>query len=362
MLSYLTRKQKSEPGDGDNALSAAILLVLGRLSLQSGDLLNILSFFNPNYIPVDMLHNGAVRAFTVTCSGQDGRPLDPWHTPIKELFEVLKMPTDLHRALGKLQSLSVIEKPLCEGDTVPFIRFHPLCGIPSSSWLYPDELPYWIEAAATIVLGALEKGLEEAGGKICARSYRLRPHVLSVLKHMKTDPIREYQPFFSHILAELGAFLRSFCDYSEALDMFQLAAFASTNDRNIGPNDPYTLHLQEQHANLCVNLGQYETAVTIHSEVLQKRKKLLGCFHPDTIRAYCNIATLSAARGRYEESAKSFRWAELLMRCLSMKRMCPRPFELSYIPEGLALALWRLGQDRKAQRLLEGALRYGRRP
>jgi len=47
---------------------------------------------------------------------------------------------------------------------------------------------------------------------------------------------------------------------------------------------------------------------------------------------------------------------ELLMRCSSVKRLFPSSFELSYIREGLALVLWRLGQDRKAQRLREGVL------
>jgi len=229
-------------------------------------------------IPIDILCGASPQAFTSTYPDLDERPSNLWTIPIQNIFELLKEPIDLHRALGELHSFSVIEKLSCKGDTEPFIRFHPLCGILSSSGIHRLELPSWIEAATTIMFGALQKVLEEASGKISSRSYRLRPHVFALLKHMKADPECFYQPFFSRMLYKLGCHLRDIGDYPEAVDMLHLADTANRNGYH-GHDHPHTLRIQEQRADLCGQMGDYTNAATMHNEVLQKRKKLLGRLH-----------------------------------------------------------------------------------
>jgi len=303
-------------------------------------LAELLSFFVPQSIAISILTEGP-------------DDLIQWPSPMREVLNMFKNPAELDSAISALESLSIIRRSQSGSIAEPVIEFHGLFHAVVRFRVHHNSFHLWLQLGATILSRALKN---EAGCDARTWTTKYQLHVLSVLKHLKTDPKRVYQPFFSIVLSDLGLRLRDFYRYAEAVDMLHLAAVASTNDVCYGPDHPHTLALQEQYANLCAKIGQYGAAGTAYNQVQQKRGKLLGWLHPDTVRACCNIATLLGSQGRYEDSAKMFWKAELLMRCSSMKRPHPSSHDLSCIREGRALALWRLGQDRKAKRLLEGVL------
>ncbi|GFV63091.1 uncharacterized protein TNCV_2461641 [Trichonephila clavipes] len=53
--------------------------------------------------------------------------------------------------------------------------------------------------------------------------------------------------------------------------------------------------------------GKYNTALNAYTEVLNKRKAILGIDHPDTLRTHYNIALVLEKRGNYSEALKILR-------------------------------------------------------
>ncbi|GFT52243.1 kinesin light chain [Trichonephila clavipes] len=75
----------------------------------------------------------------------------------------------------------------------------------------------------------------------------------------------------------------------------------------LGIDHPDTLRTQHNMAVILSRQGKYDAALNAYTEVLNKREVVLGHDHPDTLRTRYNIALVLEKRGNYSEALKILR-------------------------------------------------------
>ena len=71
-----------------------------------------------------------------------------------------------------------------------------------------------------------------------------------------------------------------------------------------GEDHPDTLAVKTRLGSLYLKQGREEEAESVHFEVLETRKRILGEDHPDTVASMHNLALVYADQARYAEAER----------------------------------------------------------
>jgi hypothetical protein len=101
----------------------------------------------------------------------------------------------------------------------------------------------------------------------------------------------------------LGPLYRELGRPKDALPLFEEAERIAR--RTLGEESPSTLSYKHNRALSCADLGRWDEALGHFSEVLAKRRKILGDRHLTTLKTECGIAGILQARAQGRESNPS---------------------------------------------------------
>ncbi|KAJ3035325.1 hypothetical protein HDV00_004053 [Rhizophlyctis rosea] len=101
-----------------------------------------------------------------------------------------------------------------------------------------------------------------------------------------------------------GEMLRNLTDMYEKRGMTEDALSLSFDHRQkpLTVEDPRAVHVMDDLAELYSRQGRYEQAEPLYIDALERRRRLLGEDHPDTLKSWTGLAQAYAKQGKYEES------------------------------------------------------------
>jgi hypothetical protein len=119
---------------------------------NTSDLLKVLSFFDPESIPLDMITQGA----EVTLGKITREPQHEFNQPqLKTLLALILSPVDLHDAITQLQKRSLVKHQRSIETSV--LRIHDLTKIMVQSTMKDSSDRKWFKFAVELACGAFKR-------------------------------------------------------------------------------------------------------------------------------------------------------------------------------------------------------------
>jgi tetratricopeptide (TPR) repeat protein len=290
---------------------------------ESYNVLRILSFLDPEDIPLAMLTDGArtldppppgnsqrgSSAITsITEQNHDPRP--PQHRPspqptdlspeLRTLVPFLLSPIAFPKALHKLQSLSLVER--LSRDRQSSLRIHDLVHFMAREHVKRcSAYQAWLESTVFLVCSALKHVENPQSPSRWPECEKLMPHVRSL------SYVTGGQGVNLELLAadvHLARYLNSRGRYSDAQRLCEhsLAGFR----KELGDKHKYTLQAFYCLAQIYFNQGRSTDAEAAFKHVLavENLKEELGAEHEDTLWPTHELGQVYTFQGRHEEAEK----------------------------------------------------------
>src|ERR1700722_1087377 len=339
----------------ERSVAATFSRQFDKLNAESpdvGNLLKLLSFLDPENIPVGMIVDGAEEWSRLQDEGSRSQtaiprisnPHDPspskfhtilrkvremkrkrWHSRKEDLTEnrmddatetplvstgfyslitLITSPLNFQTALQKLQSLSLIERR-SDGGT-------------SSLWMHDliefmmqdatrKEQTYrdWLQLSVSLVCGAFEL-IEDIGSpEAWEECEKFIPHLRSLDKTW--DNAHGVNLKLSRANVRIALYMERRGRYHEAEALLQRTL--SSCERDLGADRLATLDSMDGLARVYDSQGRYDEAVTLFQRALAGYEKHLGVNHRKTLTSVDNLARVHSSQGWYEEAEELFRRA-----------------------------------------------------
>ncbi|KAJ5827849.1 hypothetical protein N7447_004612 [Penicillium robsamsonii] len=306
-----------------------------RIRQSAADLLSLMSFFDWQGIPEDLLR---VQDIDRNC-GTLGSPQDIRDMSSDEDTDYSSEPDvddDFESDIAILRDYSFITS----GGDIMMFTMHRLVQLTVRTWLrtYGQE-EEWKECFIKNLYGEFPTGQYENWG----RCRSLFPHVRSAMLHQpkSQDSLRNWAA-----LLYKGAWYATECgSISVAEDM---AAMSRKQRMKIcGAEDEDTLHSTAMLGVAYRLQGRWEEAEQLELQVMETSKTKLGEDHPDTLTSMANLASTLWNQGRWEEAEQLF---IQVMETSKTKLGAAHPDMLTSMAN-LASTLWNQGRWEEAEQL-----------
>jgi tetratricopeptide (TPR) repeat protein len=315
------------------SVAVAFTILFEELERQypdSSNLLKVLSFLDPEHIPLKMINDGAdklqlqspsepshldvtshepkfrqslLHKFKTRWHRRKGQPMGlSIMTPkLESLIALIGAPVQLQSAIQQLLHSSLVTSTdTSEPNTdTSALRIHDLIKLMIQESVRRDNTHYlWFHVAAALVCGAFQCIEDPTSYRCWAQCETLNPHIHSLTMW---DDANEFGNSELH-QANIGIaeYFSSRGRYGEAEVLFRRAL--TRNEKLYGPKHPDTLCTIESLATTCYLQGQHHEAELLQSRVLASRERALGPEHADTLVALDNLAITYYLQGRYKEA------------------------------------------------------------
>jgi tetratricopeptide (TPR) repeat protein len=317
----------------EKSVGATFTALLDDLERQSPDvtnLLKVLSFFDPESIPLDMITQGAnalsLPLIPSTAMSSDGvtsrktvslfrrillrrtkqkhsESVDVADRPqLKPLLHLILSPVQLQNAIMQLQNRSLV-KQIRSADT-SVLHIHDLIKIMVQASLTNSGTDReWFDIAVDLAWSAFQLVEDPESYKCWPRCAVFTPHF-----HLLTMQGEIYGSQSMPILKanwKIARYLWSSGRYKEAETL--LGRTLATSEKQLGVEHPDTLGIMHQLAVVYRGQGRYEEAEIQYKHVLALREKRLGLGHPDTLHTMHNLAVVYHFQGRYSEAETQYK-------------------------------------------------------
>jgi hypothetical protein len=194
--------------------------------------------------------------------------------------------------------------PLALADTVAALRRYSLIRVVADG-LYIHRLLQTVVRTtldsdaehmwATIAVRLVRAGFPSQSDKVASwpETQRLLPHVLAVADHGRRLDVEP--AVWLWLLHQAAAYQRSRGQYRQALTLHTQAL--EGRRRVLGDDHPDTLQSMNNVAELRRKVGDRHGAHDLHSQALAARRRVLGDDHPDTLRSMNDLAGTRRALG-----------------------------------------------------------------
>jgi tetratricopeptide (TPR) repeat protein len=339
---------------------------LNQQSHNIGNLLKLLSFLDPENIPVGMVVDGAKARLqprpekapsqpkrTVLVKLKEWRARKKSHTKgdadiattthltpeFDSLIALILSPIEFQTAIQKLQSLSLVEHRSHNGnsslwihDLIQFmVREHARKDGSYESWLQSSwslvyavylliddpTLPQWWGDCERLVPHL--QSLRDAWGDFGGTNFELTQAIIKIAKYFqKRGRYDEAEALSMEVFEEMekhrGAdHPNTFSSMNDLASVFQLQGrygeaeamhkrAVEGLEKHLGTNHLETLLSVNNLACVYEAQGRYGEAATLLKRALEGKEKHLGTNHPDTLKSVNNLAMVYSSQERYDEA------------------------------------------------------------
>jgi tetratricopeptide (TPR) repeat protein len=265
----------------------------------SGNLLKVLSFFDPESIPLHMIVEGA-KDLRLSSASHPSFPSIVIVSPMLEpLITLLCSSTQRREAISQLCHDSLVKCESTQGTST--LRIHDLVQfLIQEITRRDDRQSHWFHIAVGLACGAFRRVDDPASYKCWAQCEMLSPHIRSLSKWSDEYDIQDTELGRANI--GIARYMSSRGRYGEAEALFRCEMEGSAKLR--GPEHPDTLKIAEELAMVYSQQGRYNEAQTLLEQTLANRVENLGSRHLDTLGTVHNLALTYQSRGRYKEAEK----------------------------------------------------------
>ncbi|KAI9854314.1 MAG: hypothetical protein M1824_000407 [Vezdaea acicularis] len=311
---------------------------LDRLHPETSSLLKILSFLDPEGIPVDMIVEGAKTllqqpssTMLLDNSAQASRSVTRLahifkrkqrkrQTPISlsengssqksdiscdpiiwsRLEALAQTPIQLQKAIQQLQNHSLVEH-LLDVNT-PILRLHDLIQFMVQQRVKVErtENENFI-LATTVVCNAFQKVRNPESSKSWVQCEMYIPHIQSLLARDSVHGQNALRLFWAG--ADIARYMGVRGRFEEAANILKRTLEGC--ERQLGPDREDTLRMRHALGNLLMNQGQYAEAEELFRRVLKRREEI-DSDSPDTLRAMGGLASAHVAQGQCLEAEQLY--------------------------------------------------------
>jgi len=276
---------------------ATFMPALNRISQTAPDaltLLRILSFCDPENIPISILKQGCGALYR---GDRRDRPIASAVNELEAVIGLFQSSTRLSKAIQEIRRLSLAVFTLEGSEGI--VRIHDLVQLLLRSKLIAAaEREQWLEMVICIVC----KAFDEIGDRRSPRNWIRCGQFISHIEFMK-DFAEQYGLRNATLLnASTWAAI-----YFEECGLYQKAAsmHAQTWDQKkavLGEEHPDTLTSMANLASTYRKQGRWKEAEELGVGVIETMKRVLGEEHPDTLTSMANLALTYLNQGRWKES------------------------------------------------------------
>lgn len=338
-----------------NSVVATFTLQLKSLAQHSPDVSNLmmmLSFFDPENIPLQMLITGAdilvqrlselgnptsfashikvvsltrtpkkTLAQTVTKRWRQLRSSISTHThiapsstasqgawtrsppaefaPLRSLIALIKSPVRLHGAIRKLQDLSLVGYRYIHATSKPALHIHDLV-----QWMIQEKAKtdgqesIWLEHVVALVCGLFQNVEDTASPNYWAECEMLSPHIQNLM--VQHDPHVVNSLDLAHANTRVADYLSSRGRYNEAEMLYDKVL--NNQAQVLVPTHRDHIKTMERLANNHILQTKYDTAGRILRHVLAVNERELGPNHLETLQNVHNLADVCMRAGSHSEA------------------------------------------------------------
>jgi tetratricopeptide (TPR) repeat protein len=290
------------------------------------DLLKVLSFLDPECIPLSMITQGAEAMLSLEVPSDSvslGTSRSPgifssllrkikkkpkkspplvqdsslFRPKSRKLLDLILSPIELHDAILLLQNRSLLQHKR-EADA-SVLRMHDLNNIMvQSDAMQSGDGREWFEFAAALVCSAFERVEDPESYECWAACEEFIPHLQLLTKRNETFGNQNFSIMTSNM--GVATYLRSCGRYSAAETLYR--RILVVRRETLGAQHPDTVDTMNSLAVVYEEQGRYDDAETLLKRVLAVREKKLGPEHPDTLRAMNDLAVIYECQGRYKQA------------------------------------------------------------
>jgi tetratricopeptide (TPR) repeat protein len=276
------------------------------------NLLKVLSYLDPECIPLKMITQGAeVMSSLPSATSRRPKFLSLLLHKIKKqrresslvpsqserLLALIQSSVDLHDTIMQLQNRSLVQHQ--RGTDGSVLRIHDLTNmmVHDNTRRSGEEFE-WLEFAAALACGAFQHVEDPTSYKCWAECEMFLPHFQ--LLTMRNE-IHGNQNL-SVMTANMGiaGYLWSCGRYSEAANLYKKVL--AVMEEKLGAKHLDTLTTMDNLALVYESQGCYNKAETLCKQVLPVREEKLGAGHPSTLLTTHNLANVYQSQGRYNKA------------------------------------------------------------
>jgi tetratricopeptide (TPR) repeat protein len=254
---------------------------------SAADLLSLMSFFNPQGIPVSVL-----RRHSLDAAAGNNNTIEKNDSSESEDDSEFEDDIDMLRAYS-LMTLTA-GSDMCE--------MHPLVPHCTRVWLLSfNEVERWRRRFLWLMAREFPTGTYENRTKC----QTLLPHIEPIFGHEPAD--EGLLEDWAQVLNNAVGYMITKGSYQEAESMAIKAV--RTCERIQGQDGLDTLSTMNNLASALRYLGKYEAAEEMNRRVLEGREKVLGKEHPDTLTSVSNLALVLQCLWKYDAAEEMNRRA-----------------------------------------------------
>lgn len=313
-LGKLIRWENKLSNYEQKSIAATFATQLEKLKSQSPDfsnLLTVLSFFDPESIPLHIIIKGAeeLRSQSASSSNLPGTiPINGStridSAQLEALTTLICSPVGFHEAILQLQRLCLVG--YCRKSDTSVLRIHDLIQIAIQESARREKTHYgWFHVATALSCNAFRQVKDPSSSECWAQCEMISPHIHSLTKW--NDEHGAGNSELDKANTMIAKYLRSRWRYSEAEMLYRQVLI--NREKLLELEDRDTLRTVEGLAITLQEQGQYDEAETLYGRVLEGFTKHLGLNHRDTLLQVENLAAVYCKQGRYNEAETQYRRA-----------------------------------------------------
>jgi tetratricopeptide (TPR) repeat protein len=347
-----------------------------------GNLLKVLSFLDPESIPLNMITEGAESSQLQSASSSNVIAASPkqkpsllhkfkmaWHrqrgepTTLRDgpdnatsppfvnvspesLIDLLCSPVQLQRAIQHLHSRSLVGYESNGDESV--LRIHDLIQLTIQESTSEDADHHWFHVAVELVCSGFRQIDDPWSYTSWAQCDVFAPHIQSLTKWDIEHSVGNSDLDDANI--RIATYLRSRGRYGEAETL--LVRVLAKKEKVLGPEHLDTSLVVDNLADVYRRQGRYNEAEILFRQALASREKLLGLEHTDTLRTLHGLAGVHRRQKHYKDAEPMY------LRAIEGREKCQGPDHMDTLDtvEGLANLYADQGEYGKAEILYKRVL------
>ncbi|KAF7969716.1 hypothetical protein HWV62_26118 [Athelia sp. TMB] len=283
-----------------------LLQNLSEISADASHLLNVLAFFDPDNIPLDILDQvtrSLWKRFKMLLSDYYHGSARGIRAKTQSVVELFGSKPALQEALNNFEDLSLAH-PLSGSGELPPLHIHDLVQlvlINQSTFAGQAEEYHAVAVALlTSAFNVESQTIDLGSPQSWARCERFVPHLISLQNHSPVQILPGVQ--FMNMCQDIARYFqkRGRFDEAEAL----LTRVLAQREEASGRDHPDTLTTVHFLARLFMDRMDYVKSATLYKRALAGRKKQLGKDHLDTLMTAHDLAVLHNCRHEFDQAAE----------------------------------------------------------
>jgi tetratricopeptide (TPR) repeat protein len=275
---------------------------LARRSPDASNLLNFLSFLDPESISLDIITQGAETVSSCHSLHPTTSEL-PRSPDVSSLLALIRSPIGLPSAITQLQSRSLVKRQ--DGGTTSTLYMHDLV-----QYMVQENVKtcggarHWFKFAVELTSGAFAPVKDPQLPQYWTQCESFLSHIRSLTARQETYGSRKTWNSLMADNERISGYLYSRGRYNEAEEL--LGSVLASKQHVLGPQHMDTLLTQHTLACVYKLQGQYKEAETLYERVLTTQEEHLGVEHLHTLLTMGNLANTYRSQGRYDDAESLF--------------------------------------------------------